>query len=256
MKRRNILAANWKMNPDSLEKSKEIFDGIRKFSKKIKNTDIVVCPPFPFIFPLSKLNFPKNVFLGSQNVSEEYKGAFTGEVSAEMLKNIGTKYVIIGHSERVAMGENSEMIRKKLNSAFNSGLIPILCVGEKERDRDGNYLSVIKTQIKEYLSGLQKKDLVGIIIAYEPVWSIGKSYKEAMSATDVHEMTLVIKKIISEFLGKDIAAGAKILYGGSVEPENAISMVQNGNIDGFLVGHDSLLPNELEKIAKTLDLRK
>jgi len=256
MKKRNLVVANWKLNPESLDRAKEIFNGIRLSAKSLKNTDVVVCPPFPFVFPLVKLNSPKNLFLGSQNVFYEMKGAFTGEVSAGMIKNLGVRFAIIGHSERRAMGETNEIVRKKLAAAFDAGLVPILCVGEKERDKDGGHLDFIKNQIKECLFGLQKKHLVGINIAYEPIWAIGKSYKEAMSPTDIHETALFIKKVIGENFGRDIAAGCKILYGGSVEAESASAIAEHGNVDGLLVGHASLVPEQFSAILKAADMKK
>lgn len=255
MKKRNLVVANWKLNPNNLEEAKKIFNLARVSAKKLKNTDVVICPPFPFLYPFLKLNSPKNLFLGSQNVSSERKGAFTGEVSAEMIKDLGVKFSIIGHSERRAMGETDEIIKKKLEIAFDCGLTPILCIGEKERNKDGGYLEIIKNQIKEVLSGLPKKHLVGIIIAYEPVWAIGKSYREAMTPTDIHETVLFIKKIISELFGKDIAAGCKILYGAAVEAENARAVLERGNVEGFLVGHASLKP-EFADILKVADLKR
>lgn len=255
MKKRNLVVANWKLNPNNLEEAKKIFNLARVSAKKLKNTDVVICPPFPFFYPFLKLDSPKNLFLGSQNVSSERKGAFTGEVSAEMIKDLGVKFSIIGHSERRAMGETDEIIKKKLEIAFDCGLTPILCIGEKERNKDGGYLEIIKNQIKEALSGLPKKHLVGIIIAYEPVWAIGKSYREAMTPTDIHETVLFIKKIISELFGKDIAAGCKILYGAAVEAENARAVLERGNVEGFLVGHASLKP-EFADILKSADIKK
>ena len=256
MKRRNIVVANWKMAPETLEEAKKVFNGARNSAKELRNTDVVICPPFPFLYPLLKLNHPKNVFFGVQNIASEIKGAFTGEVSADMAKGIGAKFVISGHSERRAMGESNEIIRKKLQVAFDTDLIPILCVGEKERDKDGNHLAFIKNQIKECLTGLHKKYLVGITLAYEPIWAIGKSYKEAMTPTDIHETTLFIKKVVGELFGTDIAAGSKILYGGSVEAENAGAIVEYGNIDGFLVGHASLSAEQFSAILKAADLKR
>jgi triosephosphate isomerase (TIM) len=256
MKKRNLVVANWKMAPETLGDAKKVFNGARLSAKGLKNTDVVVCPPFTFIYPLSRLDRPKNIFLGAQNVFTEIKGAFTGEVSVEMIKDLGAKFVIVGHSERRAMGETNETVKRKLQVAFNADITPILCVGEKNRDRDGSHLEFIKNQIKESLTNLQKKDLVGIIIAYEPIWAIGKSYKEAMSPTDIHETVLFIKKIIGENFGRDIAAGCKILYGGSVEAENASEIVRLGNIDGFLVGHASLIPVDFSAILKAADVKR
>lgn len=256
MKKRNLVVANWKMNPETAEEAKKVFNGTRLSAKGLKNTDIIICPPFPFLSNISKLNHPKNVFFGVQNIGNELKGAFTGEVSASMVKSVGASFSILGHSERRAMGEGNEIVRKKLQIALDADLTPILCIGEKERDKDGNYLAFIKNQIKECLSGLQKKHLVGITIAYEPIWAIGRSYKESMSPTDIHETVLFIKKVITEAFGQDIAVGARILYGGSVEPENAGAIMQHGNVNGFLVGHASLVPERFSAILKAVDLRR
>lgn len=256
MKKRNLIIANWKMNPESLAQAKNIFNSARLSVKSLKNTDVVVCPPFPFIQPLIKLNHPKNLFLGSQNVAEKIKGAFTGEVSVSMVKDMGVTHSIIGHSERLAMGETAEIVKRKLEMALDNDLIPILCIGEKERDKDGAYLTAIKNQIKSYLHDLPKKHLVGLIVAYEPIWVIGKSYKEAMSPTDIHETVLFIRKVVGESFGRDIAAGIKILYGGSVEVENVLPIVEYGNVDGFLVGHASLVPEQFSKILKAADIKR
>ncbi len=256
MKRRNLVVANWKMSPGTLEEAKKVFNSVRLSAKSLKNTDIVVCSPFPYLYPLSRLDYPKNIFLGAQNVFTEISGAFTGEVSVEMIKNLGAKFSVVGHSERRAMGETNEIVRKKLQIVFDADLTPILCIGEKERNGEGTHLEFIKNQIKECLTGLQKKYLVGINIAYEPIWAIGKSYREAMSPTDIHETTLFIKKVIGEFFGRDIADGVRILYGGSVEPENAYEITHIGNIDGFLVGHASLISSEFSAILKAIDFKR
>jgi triosephosphate isomerase (TIM) len=255
MKKRNLVVGNWKMNPETLEEAKTLFNKVRILAKSLRNTDVLVCPPFPYLYPLSKLNYPKNVFLGAQNIASEIKGAFTGETSANIAKNIGAKFTLIGHSERRKMGETNEMIAKKLQIAFDADLTPILCIGEAERDKEGSHLALIKNQIKECLTGLSKKYLVGIIIAYEPVWAIGKSYKEAMTPTDIHEMVLLIKKIISELFGRDIAGSAKILYGAAVEAENALNVLKQGNVEGFIVGHASLT-DQFPNILKNADFKK
>jgi len=255
MKKRNLVVANWKMGPETLDDAKKAFNRARLGVKGLKNTDVIICPPFPFFYPFSKLNYPKNLFLGAQNIFSEIKGAFTGEVSIEMIKNLGAKFVIAGHSERRAMGESSEIIRKKLQIIFDAGITPILCIGEKERDKEGGHLSFIKNQIRESLSGLPKKYLIGINIAYEPIWAIGKSYKEAMTPTDIHETVLLIKKIIGELYGRDIVAGCRILYGGSVEAENVGPIMEHGNVDGLLVGHASLT-EQFPQILKSADLKR
>lgn len=256
MKKRNLIVANWKMNPSTFDEAKSIFNKVRLVGKSLKNTDVVICPPFPFLYPFSKLNYPRNLFLGAQNISSEEKGAFTGEVSGAMIKNLGGEFVIVGHSERRLIGETDEIIRNKLQIAFNTGLTAILCIGEKIRDKDGAYLEFLKNQIGECLTGLSKKNLFGFIIAYEPIWVIGKSYREAMNPTDVHEMTLFIKKVAGEMFGKDIGGSFKILYGAAVEVENTPILFSQGNIDGLLIGHASLSPEQFSAILRVADFKK
>lgn len=251
--KKKIIVANWKMNPQTQEEAKIIFNNTKKQTLSAKNTQIVVCPPFPLIPILNKGLLPKNLSFGSQNIATEEKGSYTGEISAGLIKNVGIKYTIIGHSERRNMGETNEIVRRKIEKAFFNKIIPILCIGEKERDKDGTYLGFIKTQIKECLSGFEKRDLLQMMVAYEPIWAIGKSYKESMNPTDIHEMTLVIKKIAGELFGKDIGNSFKILYGGSVESKNAPSILEYGNVDGFLVGHASLIPEEFKEIIKAVE---
>ncbi len=248
IKKRNLLVANWKMNPSTFLEAKKIFNSTRAFAKSAKNTDIVICTPSIYLAALSKLKRPKNIFLGSQNISDKDKGAFTGEISASMIKDFGVSYTIIGHSERRAMGETNELVSNKLKKAFTEGITPIVCIGEIERDKEGEYLDFIRTQIKETFEGIQKKDLLGTFVAYEPVWAIGKSFRESMNATDVHETTLVIKKIFTEIFGKDIANSIRILYGGSVDAENAGDILKHGNVSGLLVGGASLVPEKFSKI--------
>lgn len=251
-----MIIANWKMNPASLEEASKLFAASRLASSSLKNTDVLICSPFIYLPALARLQRPKNLFLGAQNIASEEKGAFTGEVSATMIKNLGINFCLIGHSERRALGETNEVIRKKLQTAFNVGLSPILCVGEKTRDKEGTHLEFIKNQLKECLSGLSKKNLVGLTLAYEPVWAIGKSWTEAMNPTDVHEMTLFIKKMAGEMFGKDVADSFNILYGAAVEPENTAQFFKQGNIAGLLVGHASLVPDKFSAILKAADLKK
>lgn len=255
VRKKSLVVANWKMRPEGTKEVKKLFNAIRKTAENLKSTSVVVCPPFPYLYPLSKLRYPKNMFLGAQNIFENDGAAFTGEVSANMVKDLGGAFVIVGHSERRAMGENNEMVRKKLQTAINAGLTPLLCIGETERDKEGSHLSFIKNQIKECLSGLQKKNLIGLLVAYEPVWAIGKSYRESMNPTDIHEMTLFIKKIVGELFGADVSSSIRVLYGGSVEAENAAFVARLGNVDGFLVGHASLVPEEFSIILKASDVR-
>lgn len=169
---RKIVIGNWKMNPKKQKEARVIFDEIVKNNKGAKNIDIVICPPFPFLSIGDKLKV-KNIKLGSQNVFEEMSGPYTGEVSPEMLLSLGVKYVILGHSERRALGETDKIINKKVLIALKSKLLPIICVGENTRDVNGFYLAFIKHQLIECLSSVPKNQIKNIIIAYEPVWAIG-----------------------------------------------------------------------------------
>lgn len=252
---RKIVIANWKMNPQTLPEAKKLFSNIKKKVVQYKKTSIIIAPPSPFLGFLSKLEHPKNIDFGSQDLSIFDKGSHTGEVSAHIVLNMGATYSIIGHSERRRLGETDEIVAKKIEQALSLKIIPIVCIGENERDKDGIYLETIKKQISLGLSAIPKKELVNIIIAYEPVWAIGKSYKESMHPTDVHEMTLIIKKMIGELFGKDIADSINIIYGGSVEPENAGELVRLGNIDGFLVGHASLVADQFAEIVKAVNIK-
>lgn len=240
------------MNPESPEVARTIFLGIRRASQKLKRTQAVICPPAIFFGGLAKLASLKTA-VGVQNLFWESKGPFTGEFSAVMAANAGARYAILGHSERRELGENSEMINKKILTAVNNGLIAILCVGEKERDAQGNYLSFIKQQLTVCLSGFQKRDVGNIVIAYEPVWAIGKSDQEAMKGGDVHEMLLYIRKILTEMFGREYSERVPILYGGSVSSQNTLDIVENGKIDGLLVGRQSLDPVQFKEILSIVD---
>lgn len=210
---KKLIIANWKMNPETLIKAKRLFNAVKK-------TKAIICPPFPY------LSVFKYNFLCAQDCHWEESGAFTGEVSPKRLKNLGVKYVIIGHSERRALGETEEIIEKKLKAALKAGLIPILCVGEKKGE---NAKKVINKQLK--------KNLKGVIIAYEPVWAIGTgNFCSANKANKVREF-------IKEKLDN------KILYGGSVNSKIAKDYLKIG-FDGLLIGGASLDAEEFRKIAK------
>ena len=260
MKKRKLVVANWKMNPTNAEGAKSIFGKIRRAAKKLKQTDVVAAPSFVHIPVLSKLlpkgNGKKNLFLGAQNIHQKDFGAYTGEVSANQLKEFKVRYTILGHSERRELGEGDEVINEKVQSALRQGVAPIICIGEKERDSEGEYLNFIKEQLVNIFRGLPKKYLADCVIVYEPVWAIGHTFKDSLSGTDMHVMSLFIRKTLSEIFGKDYGWNTKVLYGGSVENENAEDLMKKGDISGFLVGHASLDPLEFSKILKIVDAKK
>ncbi len=250
-----IVVANWKMNPGSPEHARAIFLATRRVSAKLKRTRTVVCPPAIYFSLLSKFA-NKKTFIGTQNVFWESAGPYTGEWSAEMVAASGGTHVIIGHSERRELGETNEIVNKKALAAFAQDLTVILCIGEKDRDATGSYLAFVKHQLESALAGIQKKFVENLVIAYEPVWAIGKSDKDAMKGTDMHEMLLYIKKVIAEMLGREYADTIPVLYGGSVSALNAEDIIRNGQVNGLLVGRQSLDPAQFKDILTIVDKEK
>ncbi len=237
-----LIVGNWKTNPGSLKEAKNIFSGIKKAAATYKGLDVVVCPPYPFVATLAQSvgTGKKNISIGSQDVSQYETGlSRTGEVSADMISSAGAKYAIVGHSERRAMGENAEVLKVKLQQVLKTNMSVILCVGEKERDTDGGYFEIVKAQLKEVLSGVNRSDFHKIIIAYEPVWAIGRKDNVALTGYDLHQMVVYIRKYLKESWGDTIASMMKILYGGSVNSSNTEDIIINGEVDGLLVGRSS-----------------
>lgn len=254
MKTRKIVIANWKMNPTSVKEAKTLFLQIKRKASLLKKISVVVAPPFAFLSLFSSAKKSSKTFsLGAQNTSWQSSGALTGEVSSPMLKDLGVSYVIVGHSERRALGETDAVVARKIASLLGERLVPILCVGETERDQHGDYLSVLANQIKSSLLGVSKRDIVNTVIAYEPVWAIGKTAKDAMDSHKLHETTLFIRKTLTELYGRNIAEAVTIIYGGSVEPVNAPDLIKNGNVSGFLVGRASLSAKEFGNIIDAVE---
>lgn len=219
----------------------------KKIAREIK-TRAIICPPFVFLAELI-VKFKKMSF-GVQDLFWEEKGAYTGEISVAMAKNIGAKYVIIGHSERRELGETNEIINKKIKNALKNNLKVIFCIGEQERDLEGNYLYFIKNEIEEGLKGVSKKLLKNLIVAYEPIWAIGKKGEDADKPEDVFQMSIYIRRVLLGIAGKKLSRNIPILYGGSAEPGNAEKLLKEGGMQGFLVGHASLVPKDFNKILK------
>jgi triosephosphate isomerase len=251
MTKRKIVIGNWKMNPLSLKEAEKLFTNITKSVSSIKKTEIVICPPFLYLEKLKKIS--RKISFGAQNVFGRDTGAYTGEISGDMLYNIGARYVIVGHSERRnppnGEGETNGDVNKKVKASIGAGLRPILCVGENTRDENHEYLNFVKKQIEECLNGVSKNFIAKVIIAYEPVWAIGKG---ALPATpeEFREMNIFIKKILSDKFGVKEASKVKIIYGGSVDEKNALGFIEEGQADGFLPGRASLDPKKFSEIIK------
>ncbi len=238
-KTKKIIIGNWKMNPLNLKDAESLFDAVAKNISKIKNTQIVVCPPSLYIEKLSKIRTSK-IKLGAQNAFLENVGAYTGEISADMLENVGVKYVILGHSERRTLGETNELINKKIKSALSAGLVPIVCVGESERDESHSYFNLVKNQTEECLNGISKNLISKIIIAYEPVWALSSTVdRRDATAADSLEMSIFIKKVLSDKFGSKTDL-PRVIYGGSVNEKTAEEFLRNGGVDGLLPGKASL----------------
>ncbi len=248
--RKIVIAGNWKMNNDLKESEKLIVDLKNLLQNEKPNCDVVVCPPYTSLSEASKLLKGSQIKLGAQNMHFEENGAFTGEVSALMLKSVGCEYVILGHSERRHIfGESNEMINKKIKKALSAGLKPIFCVGELLEEREnGTTNDVVKKQILKGLAEISADDMKNIIVAYEPVWAIGTGKTASPAqAQEVHEF---IRDLVEITYSLEIANDLVIQYGGSVKPDNAKELISQKDIDGALVGGACLKADSFVGIIK------
>ncbi|MEI8123781.1 MAG: triose-phosphate isomerase [bacterium] len=246
-----IIVANWKMNPESSEESKKIAVEIKNSIKNFNKNKIVICPPFVFLNEISNIFLKnKNISIGAQDIFVGEGVSHTGEISSEMLKNIGVKYVIIGHSDRRESLDSDSLVREKLFGALKDGFKAILCIGEKERNEHGDHFHEVKGQIESAITKLSKNLIKNLIIAYEPIWAIGKKENEAVKPEDLHEMTIFIRRVASDILGIKEAEKIKILYGGSVTKNNAKEIIEKGNVDGLLIGRESLKTENFIELIK------
>lgn len=234
-----MLVGNWKMNPDTLEEAKALASSYARAAAKAPKVAVVIAPPAAYIADLGR-GAKKAYRLSAQDVDHRPSGSFTGSVSARQVKAVGAEYAIVGHSERRAAGDTDEIVAQKAVQAIDAGLRVILCVGEKERDDQAQYLRSVREQVLAVLSRVDKKKAPLVTVAYEPVWAIGKSYSVALSPADIHEMSIYIKKVVAEAVGKEAGLRTQVLYGGSVNFENAQAILSDGEIDGLLVGRQSL----------------
>lgn len=246
-----LVVGNWKMAP---EKSIEV-QKIAKTANTLarthkKNVTIVICPPFPFLSLASKqLTIAK---IGAQSVSQYTDIEHTGLVSAAMLKQIGATHVIIGHSEARAVGTTNEAVHEQLLCLLEKNITPILCVGEDMRDSQGWYLGSVKEQLETALAGVVKSALKKIVIAYEPVWSIGNDAQREASAEECAEMVLYLRKILRDRYDEKTSRLPKIIYGGSVNEKNAKSFISDGKADGLLIGRASLDSKRFTKLVRSI----
>lgn len=230
MKKRLVIA-NWKMYIESPEEARSFVSSLKRKAASFAGVDTWIAPPFTLLPVL------KGIKLGGQALSSN-SGAHTGEVSAAMLKEAGASFVLVGHSERRASGDTDASVHAQLAAAAGAGLAPVLCVGERERTPEGNHFTKIAEQLSSALQGAQSLT-AKLVVAYEPVWAIGKTAEDAMQPGEVEETVIFIRKTLADLLGRKDALKVPILYGGSVEPDNAARLIGEGGINGFLVGHAS-----------------
>ncbi len=248
--RTKVIAGNWKMQND-LSGAIALISGIKsELNGKNVNCSVIICPPFTNLETASTLIKDSVIKLGAQNMHNEDGGAFTGEISASMLKSVGCTYVILGHSERrTIFKESDEFINAKIKKALASGLLPIFCIGETLEEREsGVTFDVIKKQVVGGLSGISTEDMAKIIIAYEPVWAIGTG--KTATPDQAQEVHAFIRKLVGELYNASIAEGIIIQYGGSVKPDNAKELLHMPDIDGALVGGACLKADSFAKIIE------
>ncbi|MFA5858053.1 MAG: triose-phosphate isomerase [Elusimicrobiota bacterium] len=247
--RKPLIAGNWKMYKTVSEAAAMLNDFKAKVAD-VKDAEIVICPVYTSLVEAVKVTKGSNVMIGAQDVYWEKEGAFTGQVSPQMIKDVGCTHTLIGHSERRQyFGETNETVNKKVKAALASGLIPIMCVGETLAEREkGNTFNVVESHTAGGLAGLSAEDARKLVIAYEPVWAIGTG--KTATPAQAEEVHKFIRGVLEKLYDKNTAESMRILYGGSVKPENIGDLMSQANIDGGLVGGASLKADSFAQIVK------
>ena len=247
--RTKIVAGNWKMNKTPSEAA-ALVEGIKALVKDVSTVEVVVCPPFTDLKDAAAACAGSNIALGAQNVAWAESGAFTGEISAAMLKDLGVTYVIIGHSERRQyFGETDATVNSRLKAALAAGLKPIVCVGEKLEEREaGQMEAVIVKQVKEGFADLSAEEIEKTVIAYEPVWAIGTG--KTATPVQAQEVHALIRRTLAEIANGEVAGKVRIQYGGSMKPANAKELMDQPDIDGGLIGGAALKADSFADIIK------
>jgi len=245
--RKPIIAGNWKMNKTP-DEAKELVTALVPLVKAAK-CDVVICPPFVDLCAVKPIIAGTNIHLGVQNIHWAEKGAFTGEISADMLKAHGVEYAIVGHSERRQyFGETDATVNQRAKAAIAAGITPIICVGESLEQRESGVTNaVVSGQTKAALDGIEAKDVETLVIAYEPIWAIGTG--KTATKEDANATIAVIRGAIAEVYGKDVAEKVRIQYGGSMNPKNASELMSMPEIDGGLIGGASLKAEDFSKVV-------
>jgi triosephosphate isomerase len=248
MARIQLIAGNWKMNLDRAA-AVALAKAIVEQAASLAGVELAVCPPFVYLDCVGQVLAGSRVALGAQNMYYERNGAYTGEISASMLCDLGCKYVILGHSERRhILGETDQQVNKKVHAALDAGLKPIVCVGETLAEREsGQTLTVIRRQFEQSLAGLSAAQMQNVVIAYEPVWAIGTG--KVATPQQAQEVHLDLRRLLAERYNQQVADTVRIQYGGSVKPENSADLLRQPDIDGALVGGASLKADQFMGIV-------
>ncbi len=249
MERKLFIAGNWKMTT-LLDESVGLAEALVEKVGAVEAVDMAVCPPFLCLSGVAGALAGSKIAMGAQDVFYEDNGAYTGEVSTVMLKDVGCTYAICGHSERRhVIGETDEIINRKVLKCIGDGLSPILCVGELLTERQADEtMDVVSRQIRLGLEGVSAADVIGVTLAYEPVWAIGTG--ETATPDQAQEVHAMIRRLLGELYDETLARNVRIQYGGSVKPENAAELLAQGDIDGALVGGASLKPDDFKAIIQ------
>ena len=244
-----FVAGNWKMHTKAAE-AEELARSLVRLLEGVENVNVALCPPFPYLPLVAKVLRGTRIRLGGQNMCSELEGAYTGEVSARMLKDVGCDFVILGHSERRRLfGETDESVRRKIRQALDVGLLPIVCVGETLDQREvGKTVEVVGSQVKGCLQGFGAEEMRRVTVAYEPVWAIGTG--KTATPEQAQEVHGFIRTWLSRTFGDDVSENLRIQYGGSVKPENAVVLMSQPDIDGALVGGASLKAESFAAIVE------
>lgn len=247
--RKRIIAGNWKMNK-VLSEAEQFIDAVKGQVPSEEQVDAVICAPSLFLHALVEKTKGTGVKVGAQNMHHEESGAFTGEVSPKMLKDLGVDYVVIGHSERRELfGETDEGVNQKTHAAFKYGLSPIVCVGETLEERESDQTTtIVESQVKKALEGLTEDQVKETVIAYEPIWAIGTG--KTASSEDANEVCTHIRRVVKDLVSPSASEATRIQYGGSVKPANVDELLSQSDIDGALVGGASLEADSFLKLVE------
>ncbi|MBI2481964.1 MAG: triose-phosphate isomerase [Candidatus Vogelbacteria bacterium] len=248
MARSRLIVANWKLNPTTLAEAKRLALAAKAASAKAKKVQVVLCPPAVYLATL--LTAPGKLLFGAQDTFTEFEGAFTGEISPLQLRDLGVKYVIVGHSERRKRGDTLEVIAAKTRAVLKTNLAPIICIGEDKRDGDGDYLEGLVRELEFILDKVPRQAAKRIVLAYEPRWAIGALATGADTPEQFLHHAIFLRKTLVNLFGKEIGMSLPILYGGSVNVKNADSFLTVGQADGLLIGRESLQIKNLVEIIK------